>query len=145
MRIYVGGSRHERDVVRRVQDTLMDFGHTITFDWTGAEGEILLNHGEGHYGEDATKWKAIAEREVSAVKNCDAMVACLSPAGKGRGLYIEMGIAIGLRIPVYLYGDAKRNDSNFYVLGSVHTVDTLDELTMRLAFLHINLQDGDLL
>lgn len=117
MKIYVAGSRHERESVNAAQRALIDRGHTITFDWTSAEGEIRNSWAEGYEGGD--QWSKIARREVEAVREADCLVACLSPEGLGRGLFIEIGIGIERGIPIYLLGDVRPNDSNFWCLDQV--------------------------
>lgn len=134
MDIYVAGSRHERDWVRQVQQRLRDNGHNITYDWTGAEGKILESHADGHHGDDAAFWATVAEKEIEAIRDADALVACMSPTGKGRGMFIEIGVALECGMPIYLLGDAKANDSNFYVLDQFTLFRHNDDLLNHLDF-----------
>lgn len=126
--VYVAGSRHERESVRAIQLGLMDMGFMIAFDWTGAEGSVLPSHAGGHEGEDLLFWRRIAEAELAAVDRADFVVAVMSPEGRGRGMFIEIGAALGQGKSVYLVGDAKKSDSNFWALDQVHLCKSSERL-----------------
>lgn len=128
MLVYVAGSRHERPAVQSVQQRLVDMGHKLTMDWTGAEGAVLPSHAGGHHGDDLKFWANIAYRELEAVGRADFLVAVLSIEGRGRGMFIEIGAALSCGRSVFLVGDAKANDSNFWALSEVTICRDEDEL-----------------
>ncbi len=133
LQVYVAGSRHERAEINALQAFITAHGHEITFDWTGHEGAVLADHSGGHHGPDEERWAAIADREIRAVVDADVVVVCLSPVGRGRGTFIEVGVALRDRKPVLLVGDAKANDSNFWALPNVILIKNDTQLVNTLA------------
>lgn len=105
MNIYVAGKFEAKEEVRRVQNLLIDGGHTISSDWTqesteGLEGEAL----QAYLAECAVK-------AVNGVLECDVMVLLTHELGKG--MYTELGLAIAYGRVVYVVG---RTRNIFYNL-----------------------------
>jgi hypothetical protein len=106
MKIYVAGKNLER--ARLVMDTLVNAGHTITYDWVA-----LIDGG-------ATKEKAVDEAE--AVRSSDALVYLWEPDQESARY--EAGMAMGLDKPIIVSGKA---NAFFFQLPNVYSVDS-DEL-----------------
>ena len=97
MRIYVAGKWEEKHGVRIAQQMLRNAGHEITFDWTA---------------QPNTKNEAELDKQclcdIEGVMSADALVAVLVNEDKyiwkSANRYAEIGIAIGVGIPVYILG-----------------------------------------
>lgn len=114
MKIYVAGNNLER--ARKVMDTLVDKGHTITFDWV-ADIENNSNPAE----------KVIIERE--AVKEADVLV--LLWAMDQESARYETGMAMGLHKPIIVSGFTK-NGKWFTLLPEVISVDNDEDIILAL-------------
>lgn len=90
--VYVAGKWEEKTAVNHLQYLLREAGHTITFDWTVWETSMGLQEG--------------AIRDQEGVSSCSAFVGLFTKDLRYKGALVEMGIAIGCGIPVYLVGDA---------------------------------------
>lgn len=86
MRFYVCTAFQNSRAHNVVRDALRGHGHEITLDWTSGMPE-----------EDPEK---IGILEVDAVLEAD-FVCVLLPGG--RGTHVELGVALGRRIPVLLH------------------------------------------
>ncbi len=120
MRIYVAGKWEEKSRVRVAQQILRDVGHEITFDWTqqpSTEDEVELNR------------QCI--QDIKGVMSADAIVAVLIDEDTylcdSANRYVEIGIAIGSTIPVYILGEP-REDFLFRRYTNVHTFKTMQEI-----------------
>jgi hypothetical protein len=91
MRTYVAGSTRDVERVRGVQDAARAFGHEITFDWTGSEGEIRA---DGSWDSASEAGARIAQREVAACVTADLTILLFPPTGGGLGCWIEMGATL---------------------------------------------------
>lgn len=104
MKFYIASSFQNKATVQELRDLLKGEGFRHTYDWT-------LNERAGTFEE----LERIGSAELDAVKNSDFLVVLL-PGGKGT--HVEMGIALGLEIPVYLYTEEEVTDpmtsSSFY-------------------------------
>ena len=110
-KFYVTSSFKNRQAVRSVSKGLKEKGFIQTYDWT-----------ENNRAPEIGELKRIGLLEKKAVMDADFLIVLL-PAGKGS--HIELGIALGLEKPVYLYSpDDEVNHpdttSTFYHLDNVH-------------------------
>lgn len=90
MDIYVSGKWEERPRVREVMFDLTSAGHHITYDWTICEVADINS--------------AIAD--LRGVLDADAYVGVFEKDLPYKGALIEMGVALGMGIPIYIIGDA---------------------------------------
>ncbi|GAA0370299.1 nucleoside 2-deoxyribosyltransferase [Alkalibacterium iburiense] len=110
-KFYVASSFKNKQAVRSVSKRLKDKGFIQTYDWT-----------ENSRASEIEELKRIGILEKGAVMDADFLIVLL-PAGKGS--HIELGIALGLEKPVYLYSpndEVNHPDttSTFYHLDNVH-------------------------
>jgi len=118
MNVYVAGKFEEKELVRTVQRTLLERGHTITHDWTGEDAT-------GMEGEQLEEYLADnASRDVDGVAAAEAVLILNHP--KGFGMMAEMGMAIAWNIPIYVIGPQIR-DCIFFHLPEVQGFDTIED------------------
>lgn len=109
-KFYIASSLKNIEIVRYVSESLVSEGFIHTYDWT-LNGNIT----------SIDQLKDIGHKELDAVLKSDFIVVLL-PAGKGS--HVELGIALGKGIKVYLYSENDEiNDlemtSTFYHLDGV--------------------------
>ena len=90
MRIYIATSLDNAAEHNKLRD-LLDPRHELTYDWT-THGSVQ------HEGEDVIR--SVAYKEARGVSDADLCVVLLPG---GRGTHVELGIAIGAEVPVYIY------------------------------------------
>lgn len=90
-RCYVAGGTADVKRVNAVQEIARTAGYTITFDWTGAEGEIRT---DGSWDMVPERGAEIATREIEACATADLTIVLCPPLGKGLGCWIEMGATL---------------------------------------------------
>ncbi|KGA95860.1 hypothetical protein AJ85_17175 [Alkalihalobacillus alcalophilus ATCC 27647 = CGMCC 1.3604] len=110
---YIASSFANKGIVQKISRQLKQLGFIHTYDWT--QNERVASY---------EQLRKIGEEEMKAVKRADFLVVLL-PGGKGS--HIELGIALGAEVPVYLYAsDDRHNDfdktSTFYHLKEVKQV-----------------------
>lgn len=110
-KFYVASSFRNIEAVRFVSKRLKDKGFIQTYDWT-----------KNNRASEIEDLKRIGLLEKKAVMEADFLVVLL-PAGKGS--HIELGIALGLGKPIYLYSrDDEMNHtdttSTFYHVDDVY-------------------------
>ena len=91
IKFYIASSFANKEKVRVAAGSLKDRGYIQTFDWTANLRASSIDD-----------LKSYGELERRAVLEADFLVVLL-PAGKGS--HIEMGIAIGQGMPVYLVSE----------------------------------------
>jgi nucleoside 2-deoxyribosyltransferase len=91
MKFSVSGKIGSDNDVKSVMKALKDAGHQITFDWTTVEHLRP-------YDENSFASREVAIKEAKGVKDADIFV--LIAHNKGVGMYVELGIAIGVGIPI---------------------------------------------
>jgi len=111
MKFYIASSFANKEKVSGAADSLKEYGYIQTFDWTANLRASSID-----------ELKAYGELERRAVLEADFLVVLL-PAGKGS--HIEMGIAIGQGMPVYLVSETDElfdfdATSTFYHLPQVN-------------------------
>lgn len=110
MNFYIGSRFANIEQVRALRDHLINDGHTHTYDWTTNDRATSL--------EDL---RAIGTNEFEAIKASDFVVILL-PAGNSS--HVELGIALGADVPVFIHDTTNRFDdfettSTFYHLPHV--------------------------
>jgi len=119
-RFYIASSLNNKANVQIVSERLKQEGFIHTYDWTQNKHLTSLDH-----------LREVGMKELEAVKSSDFVVVML-PAGKGS--HIELGIALGNDIKIYLYSENNElneldKTSTFYHLkGVVQCIGTFDEL-----------------
>jgi nucleoside 2-deoxyribosyltransferase len=103
VKIYIGASMADILKARQLAGFLGMNGHEITFPWFDLP-------------DIAEEWPRskramIAEKEVDGVRRADVGVF-LAPGG--RGMHVEIGVALGLRKPVLLIADLEPKFALFY-------------------------------
>jgi nucleoside 2-deoxyribosyltransferase len=91
MNFFVSGKIGLEKSAKSAMKTLKKAGHKITFDWTSI----------GHlrpYDINFKMARKTAIKECQAVKEADVLI--IIPHKKGIGMFVELGIALGLGIPV---------------------------------------------
>ena len=120
MRIYCAGKWEEKHRIQIVQNILRRAGHEITFDWTQQPNTT----NEAELNEQCLY-------DIEGVMSADALVAVLVDEDKylckSANRYVEIGIAIGAGIPVYILGKP-RQDFLFRRDTSVRVLRTTKEL-----------------
>lgn len=89
--VYVAGKWEEKERISKIMDCLRNNGYFISYDWT--------KHKDG----DDEERCALNDR--LGVQSCDFIIAIVDKPLSYCGTLIEIGIALGLRKPVYLFGD----------------------------------------
>jgi nucleoside 2-deoxyribosyltransferase len=97
MRVYVATKWEEIPRAREVMATLIQAGHTITYDWT---------HGEQFNLEQA-------QADKQGVLTADAMVFIAEKPLAYNGALAEFGMAIARGIPIYVLGTGI--DANIFI------------------------------
>ena len=94
MRIYISGKWEERELVKQIYRRLEKAGHTITCDWT--------NHTE----EDDGYPTQYAEDDIEGVRTADLFIGLFLTDHSYKGALVELGVALGRPVPVYIIGHA---------------------------------------
>lgn len=110
MNFYIGSRFSNIEQVRTLRNHLLNDGHTYTYDWT-TNGRATSIEG----------LRAIGTSEFEAIKASDFVVILL-PAGNSS--HVELGIALGAGVPVFIHDGTNRFDdvettSTFYHLPHV--------------------------
>ena len=93
MKIYVAGKWEDRTRVSEIMQILRDIGFEITCDWT-----------DHKYADEAYPRQYCMD-DTQGVKDADLYLGIFVDEYNYRGALVEMGIAIGVGIPVWLFGD----------------------------------------
>ncbi len=121
MKIYVAGSSLEISAVQQAQTEVRAAGHEITEDWTLSLTEVFKHQGK----ELARFLHHNARADMDGVILADAIILLNDP--KCGGAYVELGIALAFRIPVFVIGREKR-DILFFHLPQVKHVSSVAEV-----------------
>ena len=125
--VYVAGSTRDTERVNAVQDIAKAFGWTVTFDWTGAEGEIRT---DGSWDSAPDQGARIARREVEACRDADLIILLFPPSGGGLGCWIEMGAGLATGAEIWVVGPQR--DSVFWQHPAVSRLDDVGDVAVRL-------------
>lgn len=95
MKVFVTGKAGEEDIARKTMESLKSAGHEITFDWT------TIPHLKP-YEDNVETSREAAVLEAKGVMNADALVLLVHE--KGVGMYVELGMAIAAKKPIFALG-----------------------------------------
>jgi hypothetical protein len=118
MKFFVSGKVGDDQVTKTVMETLKKAGHEITFDWT------TINHLRP-YDENSVASREAAVSESCGVKNADVLV--IVPHDIGVGMYVELGIAIGVGIPIRVVSSGESR-TMFFHHPLVKKVNNIEEV-----------------
>ncbi len=123
MRLYVAAKFEDARRARAVMDFAQTRGHVVTHDWTGEDSTGL----EG--AERSAYMGRCAVEDLEGVRKADAVVVLAHPALFG-GM-VEVGVAIGLGIPVYVVG-AESRECVFWFLdpSEIELCDSVEDALM---------------
>ena len=120
MLIYVGGKWQEKPAVRVAQAALTEAGHGVISVWTGSK--------------DTTSDRSLMQQafiDYCGIQEADALVIVLNNEEEylsgSPNRYVEMGIALGKQIPVYIIGKA-REDEIFHRLPWIKHMESIEEV-----------------
>lgn len=128
-RVYVAGSTRDVERVNLVQRLVRGAGWEITFDWTGAEGEIRT---DGSWDTVPEKGAEIATREIEACRTADLTILLFPPTGGGLGCWIEMGATLASGGEVWIIEPAR--DSVFWQHPNVHRFAGIFEMANEMGW-----------
>ena len=110
-KVYVAAKWEERERAHEVMTILRTAGHVITYDWTNQEQES----------------QAQAECDRSGVLDAEVFVLLAEKDLPMRGAWVEFGIAVTKRIPIYVLG-AYADPCIFLQLPFVRRINSLAEI-----------------
>lgn len=125
--VYVAGSTSDVERVNYVQEMVLNAGWGITFDWTGAEGEIRT---DGSWDTASDKGAEIASREIDACRRADLTILLFPPNGGGLGCWIEMGATLSSGGEVWVVEPGR--DSVFWQHPKVRRFRSIEALAAAL-------------
>lgn len=122
MHVYVAAKYEEKEhLVPEIYDWLREAGHKITHDWTNEDDDKVKPDQLNAYHTQC------AIDDIDGVMRADALV--LLPHERGKGLYVELGVAFARKIPVICWRyEGELPDCIFLVHPDVITVDSLREI-----------------
>jgi hypothetical protein len=118
MKFFVSGKAGFENDARAAMKSLRDAGHDITFDWTTI-GNLKP------YDINITASQEAAIKESSGVKEADVLVVITH--NNGIGIYVELGIALGVGIPVRIITN-EESRSMFFHHPLVRKVSSIEEV-----------------
>jgi hypothetical protein len=128
MKFFISGQIKDIPAVRETMQHVVDAGHTITHDWTSSD--IMLG-GDNKFNDLAETGRR-AQADIQGVLDCDVYVLCSDNETPGKGMYVELGAALGRaqsgdRIKLYVIG--KLNHSSiFYLHPAVRQVESIQDV-----------------
>ncbi len=137
MKVFVSGQITDIESVRRVQAQFIAAGHEITHDWTSnAGGSEILSSREAKL-ENLEESKKRAANDIKGVIDSDVYVICTDNQEAGKGMYVELGVALGLYVKhgapkIYLLG-RMNHMSIFYLHPAIVHVDSVEDILRNFA------------
>lgn len=125
MKFFISGQIDDIPAVRDVMSQVTDAGHSITHDWTASD--IML--GGNNKFNDLAETARRARADIQGVLDCDVYVLCSSNEKQGKGMYVELGTALGRaqageNVRLYVIGELNHS-SIFYLHPAVKRLDTI--------------------
>jgi len=121
--IYVAGKTDDWERVRRVQESLTELGHMVTYDWTvNVEDDVDT----GLEANDRTR-REWADDDQMGVKQADLVIFLVDSEGLS-GTLIELGMALAYEKAIIVVGEPERNSvffSHANILKVAHEDDIL--------------------
>ena len=104
VKLYVAGSITNKDNIGKIIEKFENLGYVITHNWTlGCE-----------------KGPKAAELDINGVKRANILVVIMDEKDYSyRGTYCEIGCALGLGIPIFLY-NPEDSDDGFEKIGTIN-------------------------
>ncbi|MGV9001930.1 MAG: hypothetical protein ACOH18_03150 [Candidatus Saccharimonadaceae bacterium] len=132
MKVFVSGQINDLKYVRKVQAEFIAAGHEITHDWTTNEGGEKMLSSRKSKLENIQESRKRSYDDVNGVVNSDIYVICTDNKKVGKGMYVELGAAIGLNArfkspKIFVLGKL-RHVTIFYLHPSVVHVNSVDEI-----------------
>lgn len=128
MKVYVASRFSPEGIkhVREMYELLKEFGHEITHDWTQENVDGLSGGAMRGYLTSA------ANRDLVAVRECNALIFINIDDVRLRGAYVEFGAALGLGKHVIVVGATPGTlempgSCIFFMLPYVYKVQTKEE------------------
>lgn len=138
MKVFVSGQIKEAAYIQHVYQKLISNGHEITHDWTVTDS--FLSTPEAKLADvDESGRRAAAD--IQGVVDCDAYILCANNANPGKGMYVELGAALGRwhinQTPrIYILGPMNHSHMTvFYLHAATRHFDTIDEVIDDMAVL----------
>lgn len=122
IKVYVAGKWEDRERVREVMRILKEDNFEITCDWT--------THEYPPVGEEY-KLAFYAIQDIEGVLKAEALLIMAEKEYNYRGALVEMGVALGKRIPIYVVGHGL-DGCIFLEMPQVWRCDTLDKAILYL-------------
>lgn len=98
---YLAGAYTQKDALNARIEALEDEGYQCTWNWTRAEDHATDHDTMGYW----------AAKDIDGVKTADFVVVVMDDPGYAyRGTFTEIGAALGLGKPIYIYSPCKPND-----------------------------------
>lgn len=123
MKFFVSGKAGDDGATKALMEALRNSGHEITFDWT------TIEHLRP-YDKNAIACRETAISESCGVEKADVLV--IVAHDKGVGMYVELGIAIGVGIPIRVVTKVESR-TMFFHHPLVKKVSTIDEVVEEFA------------
>ncbi len=120
MKLYIAGKWEDRSRVAEIMRICRGIGIEITCDWTD------------HKYSDEAYPRQYCMDDLDGIRNCDLYLGIFVADYHYRGALVEMGIALGIGIPVWLFGD-KQDDCIFSHHPSVRKFKSWGKLCEALA------------
>ena len=121
MKFFVSGKVGDEVITKALMTALKDSGHEITFDWT------TIEHLRP-YDVNSTASREAAISESRGVKEADVLI--IVAHDKGVGMYVELGIAIGTGIPIFVITE-KESRTMFFHHPLVSKVANVEEIIKK--------------
>lgn len=125
MKIYIAAKLDRKKEVKAIIKKFEKSGHKIVVDWT--EDAKLKKP----YEDKKDIIRKRIERDVIGIKESDLFIL-LASAGKNRGMYVELGVALGLNMvknkpKIYVVGNYKLYSSFFYH-GKINRRENIEQV-----------------
>lgn len=126
MKIYVASKFERKDEVREVQAFLRDNGHEISSDWTQHDYSDVPKE------EQPAFLRKCAMEDLFGVIEADMLI--LMPDKTAGAHFTELGIALGLCIPIIVLGHKPDEHARniFYNLSCLVFCNTVDEVLAQI-------------
>lgn len=132
MKVFVSGQIEDYEDVRQVQPQFIKAGHSISHDWTTNEtgSSFLATAKQKIDNRDESSRRAF--NDIQGVVEADVYVICTNNKKVGKGMYVELGAALGLfyvkKAPkVYLLGEMNHL-TIFYLHPAIKRVKTVNDI-----------------
>ena len=130
MKFFVSGKIGIQNDAKSAMKILQNAGHQITFDWT------TIEHLRP-YDKNSSASREAAIQESQGVKDADVFV--IIAHNKGVGMYVELGIAIGISIPIRIITNVESR-SMFFHHPLVKKISNINEVIKEFGAMDIKIK-----